>query len=307
MVRGGLGEMGLNSTSEEQVRYGNRDFLRNCVEYILGEEDMIIQETTLRKDVYMDTEILVERAVKMVMDKFFNTTSFFAMHGGTSVLYSKATRIMKKMMYINGFRGLWVMLLFLVACRPNLKDSSESSTAYLFYDTAVVVQSISIQSTSGDEVDFILKESSWVNKDNQAMNASFAEEMLDALHNASFESVKESQEVTARQALRDKGLRVTVDWADGTKKTFYLVTAFDPSKTFVCFASDSAMEGALHQAWVSDEKKKITRDFTSAFDPSMAEFGAESMRDRSILSMDNPLEQIQWIDVVFYDTLMQAQ
>lgn len=212
---------------------------------------------------------------------------------------------MKNTMYINSFRlsGFWAMLLFLVACRPNLKDSSESSTAYLFYDTAVVVQSISIQSTSGDEVDFILKESSWVNKDNQAMNASFAEEMLDALHNASFESVKKSQEVTARQALRDKGLRVTVDWADGTKKTFYLVTAFDPSKTFVCFASDSAMEGALHQAWVSDEKKKITRDFTSAFDPSMAEFGAESMRDRSILSMDNPLEQIQWIDVVFYDTL----
>ncbi|MEC7267752.1 MAG: hypothetical protein VXV82_03950, partial [Bacteroidota bacterium] len=135
------------------------------------------------------------------------------------------------------------------------------------------------------------------------MNASFAEEMLDALHNASFESVKESQEVTARKALRDKGLRVTVDWANGTKKTFYLVTAFDPSKTFVCFASDSAMDGALHQAWVSDEKKKITRDFTSAFDPSMAEFGAESMRDRSILSMDKPLEQIQWIDVVFYDTL----
>ena len=243
----------------------------------------------------------------MVMDKFFNTTSFFAMHGWTSVLYSKARRIMKNTMYINGFRlsGLWAILLFLAACRQNLKDSSESSSAYLFYDTAVVVQSISIQSTSGDEVDFILKESSWVNKDNQAMNASFAEEMLDALHNASFESVKKSQEVTARQALRDKGLRVTVDWADGTKKTFYLVTAFDPSKTFVCFASDSAMEGALHQAWVSDEKKKITRDFTSAFDPSMAEFGAESMRDRSILSMDKPLEQIQWIDVVFYDTLVR--
>ena len=89
---------------------------------------------------------------------------------------------MKKMMYINAFRlsGFWAMLLFLTACRPNLKDSSESPTSYLFYDTAVVVQSISIQSTSGDEVDFILRESSWVNKDNQAMNASFAEEMLDA-------------------------------------------------------------------------------------------------------------------------------
>ena len=212
---------------------------------------------------------------------------------------------MKKMMCINGFRlsRLWALILFLLACRPNLEDTSQSSPAYLFYDPGIVVQSISIKSTSGDEVDFILKESSWVNKDNQAMNASFADEMLDALHSASFELVKESQELTARQALRDKGLRVTVDWADGTKKTFYLVTAFDPSKTFVCFASDSAMEGALHQAWVSDKKKNITRDFTSAFDPSMAEFGAESMRDRSILSMDKPLEKIQSINVVFYDTL----
>ena len=50
-------------------------------------------------------------------------------------------------------------------------------------------------------------------------------------------------------------------------------------------------------------QKKVTRDFTSAFDPSMAEFGAESMRDRSILSMEKPLEQIQRIDVVFYDSL----
>ena len=212
---------------------------------------------------------------------------------------------MKKMMYTNDFRltGLWVMLFFLAACRPNLEDHSQSSTAYLFHDPEVLVQSISIQSKSGDEVDFILKKSSWVNKDNQSMNASFADEMLEVLLSATFEPVKESQEVTARKALRDKGLRVTVDWADGTQKTFYLVTAFDPSKTFVCFASDDAMEGALHQAWVSDAKKKVTRDFTSVFDPSMAEFGAESMRDRSILSMEKPLEQIQRIDVVFYDSL----
>ena len=212
---------------------------------------------------------------------------------------------MKKMMYINNFRlsGFWAIFLFLLACRPNLEDHSQSSTPYLFHDPEVVVESISIQSISGDEVDFILKDSSWVNRDNQAMNASFADEMLDALNSASFKTVKESQEVTARQALRDKGLRVTVDWVDGTKKTFYLVTAFDPSKTFVCFDSDGTMKGNLHQAWVSDEKKKITRDFTSAFDPSMAEFGAESMRDRSILEMNKPLAQIQWIDVVFYDTL----
>ena len=227
------------------------------------------------------------------------------MHGRTGVLYSKATRIMKKMMYINDFRlsGFLAMFLFLLACRPNPEDHPQSSTAYLFHDPEVVVESISIQSISGDEVDFILKDSSWVNRDNQAMNASFADEMLDALNSASFETVKESQEVTARQALRDKGLRVTVDWADGTKKTFYLVTAFDPSKTFVCFDSDGTMKGDLHQAWVSDVKKKITRDFTSAFDPSMAEFGAESMRDRSILEINKPLAQIQWIDVVFYDTL----
>ena len=62
------------------------------------------------------------------------------------------------------------------------------------------------------------------------------------------------------------------------------------------------MTGALHQAWVSDEKENYA-DFTSAFDPSMAEFGAESMRDRRILSMDKPLEQIQSVEVVFYDTL----
>lgn len=212
---------------------------------------------------------------------------------------------MKKMTYIIdfGLSGIWIILLFLWACRPNLEDHSESSTTDLFHDTAFIVQSISIQSTSGDAVDFIRKGSSWVNKDNQAMSTSIADEMLDVLRYASFEPVKQSQEVTARQALRDKGLQVTVDWDDGTQKTFYLVTAFDPSKTFVCLASDSTMEGALHQAWVSDAKKKITRDFTSAFDPSMAEFGSESMRDRSILSMDQPLEQIQWIDVVFYDTL----
>ena len=38
MIQGGLGEMGVHTTSEAQTRYGNRDFLRNCVEYILGEE-----------------------------------------------------------------------------------------------------------------------------------------------------------------------------------------------------------------------------------------------------------------------------
>ena len=212
---------------------------------------------------------------------------------------------MKKLTGINGFYliGFWAMLLFLMACRPNLEDQPQSLSTHLFYNPEAIVHSISIQSKSGDEVDFILKESSWVNKDNQAMNASFAEEMLTALRGASFESVKESQEVTARRALREKGLRVNVEWANGTKKIFYLVTAFDPSKTFVCFSSDSTMQGDVYQAWVADEKKKVTRDFTSAFDPSMPEFGAESMRDRSILSMDKPLEQIEWIEVVFYDTL----
>ena len=100
------------------------------------------------------------------------------------------------------------------------------------------------------------------------MNTSFAEEMLHALVSVSFEPVRESQEAMARQALRDKGLQVTVHWADGTQKTFYLVTAFDPSKTFVCFSSDSTMTGPLHQAWVSDIKKKITWDFTSALIPA---------------------------------------
>ena len=200
-------------------------------------------------------------------------------------------------------KGFLILFLLLTACQPNPEDQKETSTDHLFYDSEVAVLRISVHTRSGDEVDFIRKDSSWVNKDNQAMNTSFAEEMLHALVSVSFEPVRESQETTARQALRDKGLQVTVHWADGTQKTFYLVTAFDPSKTFVCFSSDSTMTGPLHQAWVSDTKKKITRDFTSAFDPSMAEFGAESMRDRRILSMDKPLEQIQSVEAVFYDTL----
>ena len=82
MVRGGLGEMGLNSTSEGQVRYGNRDFLRNCVEYILGEEDMIIQETTLRKDVYMDTERLSRTRSKWLWINFLTPLLSLLCMGG---------------------------------------------------------------------------------------------------------------------------------------------------------------------------------------------------------------------------------
>ena len=60
------------------------------------------------------------------------------------------------------------------------------------------------------------------------------------------------------------------------------------------------MTGPLHQARVSDIKSS-TRDFTSA-DPSMAEFGAESCEtEGSYLWM--PLEQIQSVEAVFYDTL----
>ena len=82
MVRGGLGEMGLNSTSEGQVRYGNRDFLRNCVEYILGEEDMIIQESTLRKDVYMDTERLSRTRSKWLWINFLTPLLSLLCMGG---------------------------------------------------------------------------------------------------------------------------------------------------------------------------------------------------------------------------------
>ena len=57
-IQGELGKMGAHVTNEGLTTYGNRDFLRNCVEYILGEEAMIPQSTSLRKDVYMDTEIL---------------------------------------------------------------------------------------------------------------------------------------------------------------------------------------------------------------------------------------------------------
>ena len=82
MVRGGLGEMGLNSTSEEEARYGNRDFLRNCVEYILGEEDMIIQEATLRKDVYMDTERLSRTRSKWLWINFLTPLLSLLCMGG---------------------------------------------------------------------------------------------------------------------------------------------------------------------------------------------------------------------------------
>ena len=82
MVRGELGEMGLNSTSEGQVRYGNRDFLRNCVEYILGEEDMIIQEATLRKDIYMDTERLSRTRHKWLWINFLTPLLSLLCMGG---------------------------------------------------------------------------------------------------------------------------------------------------------------------------------------------------------------------------------
>ena len=70
MIQGGLGEMGVHSTSEAQTRYGNRDFLRNCVEYILGEEEMIPHTTSFRKDVYMDTERLSRTRSKWLWINF---------------------------------------------------------------------------------------------------------------------------------------------------------------------------------------------------------------------------------------------
>ena len=141
--------------------------------------------------------------------------------------------------HLKGF----LILFFFDGLSAKPRRSKETSTDHLFYDSEVAVLRISVHTRSGDEVDFIRKDSSWVNKDNQAMNTSFAEEMLHALVSVSFEPVRKSQEATARQALRDKGLQVTVHWADGTQKTFYLVTAFDSSKTFVCFSSDSTMTG----------------------------------------------------------------
>ena len=163
------------------------------------------------------------------------------------------------------------------------------------------VDKISIDAKSGDKVDFIRKDEIWVNKNNQVMNADYAQEMISVLNGLTYSTVKASQVSTARRALQDKGLRVVVDWINGKQKTFYLVTAFDPSKTFICFSSDSTMKGELQEAWVEDKKKGVSRDFTSVFDVGALEFGAESMRDRSILSMDNPLEQIESIDVTFYD------
>ena len=82
MIRGGLGEMGTNSTSEGQVRYGNRDFLRNCVEYILGEEYMIPHEATLRKDVYMDTERLSRTRSKWLWINFLTPLITLLFMGG---------------------------------------------------------------------------------------------------------------------------------------------------------------------------------------------------------------------------------
>ena len=70
MIQGGLGEMGVHTTSEAQTRYGNRDFLRNCVEYILGEEEMIPHTTSFRKDVYMDTERLSRTRSKWLWINF---------------------------------------------------------------------------------------------------------------------------------------------------------------------------------------------------------------------------------------------
>ena len=70
LIQGSLGRMGMHNTSETQVMYGNRDFLRNCVEYILGEEVMIPQSTSLRKDVYMDTEILSRTRSKWLWINF---------------------------------------------------------------------------------------------------------------------------------------------------------------------------------------------------------------------------------------------
>ena len=65
-IQGELGKMGTHVTNEGLTTYGNRDFLRNCVEYILGEEAMIPQSTFLRKDVYMDTEVLSRTRSKWI-------------------------------------------------------------------------------------------------------------------------------------------------------------------------------------------------------------------------------------------------
>lgn len=182
-------------------------------------------------------------------------------------------------------------------------DTSEEhdSVSHIFSAPGAKVKQISIETRSGDNVDFIRRGSNWVNKDNLAMNAEYAQEMVKALNEVSFTKVNSNQDSTARGALRVKNLRVTVDWVDGSQKIFYLVTSFSGSpKTFVCFSRDITMKGPLYEAWINQESKGVTQDFTSSFDPSLAEFGAESMRDRTILSMDRPLEQIKSINVVFY-------
>ena len=177
----------------------------------------------------------------------------------------------------------------------------QDSVSHIFSVPGAKVKQISIETRSGDNVDFIRRDSNWVNKDNLTMNAKYAQEMVKALNGVSFTKVKPSQDATARVALKAKDLRVTVDWVDSSQKIFYLVTSFSTSpKTFVCFSSDTTMKGPLYEAWINQESKGVTQDFTSSFDPSLAEFGAESMRDRSILSMANPLKQIKSINVVFY-------
>ena len=185
-------------------------------------------------------------------------------------------------------------LLFIAVVLSSCTSDREAEPSRAPQDNEEVkVDKISIDAKSGDKVDFIRKDEIWVNKNNQVMNADYAQEMISVLNGLTYSTVKASQVSTARRALQDKGLRVVVDWINGKQKTFYLVTAFDPSKTFICFSSDSTMKGELQEAWVEDKKKGVSRDFTSVFDVGALEFGAESMRDRSILSMDNPLEQIE--------------
>lgn len=210
--------------------------------------------------------------------------------------------------------GLWLGVLFalliLSSCKTDADNKPENeddttvmdTASYIFSAPGAKVKRISIETRSGDNVDFIRRDSKWVNKNNLAMNAHYAQAMVKVLDSASFTRVKPSHAENARIALQQRNLRVKVDWIDGSQKTFYLARSFSNSpKTFVCFSRDSTMKGPLYEAWINQENKGVTQDFSYSFDPSIPEFGAESMRDRTILSMDNPLEQIKYINVVFYD------
>ena len=210
----------------------------------------------------------------MAMDKLSDAAYFFIMPGCFGVSYPKKIYFMMRQFTIYIQYGLWLGVLFalliLSSCKTDadIKPENEDDTtvmdtaSYIFSAPGAKVKRISIETRSGDNVDFIRRDSKWVNKNNLAMNAHYAQAMVKVLDGASFTRVKPSHAENARIALQQRNLRVKVDWINGSQKTFYLATSFsNPPKTFVCFSRDTTMKGPLYEAWINQENKGVTQTF----------------------------------------------